>query len=80
MKIGDFVRFCRTDGGGSTFGNVRKLTPRQIVVWFGDTGFGQKEWPFNAKGEPIGPTKEMFPTGRLDLSWVDPFERKWEDK
>jgi hypothetical protein len=74
LKVGDSARFTRSDRDDTAIGVVREVTARQIIVWFGDTGFGQKRWPFSAKdGSPIGLTKIAFPTGLLDLSWRSPF-------
>ena len=58
---------------GSTMGVVREVTPKRVYVWTGETGFGQKRWPFDDKGRPVGTTKVAFPNLSLDLNYADPF-------
>jgi hypothetical protein len=73
MNIGDSARMVI--GDDTVFGVVRKLTPRQVWVWTGTTGFGQKVWPFDRKtGEPIKLTLIAFPGIKLDLAYVDAFK------
>jgi hypothetical protein len=71
MKIGDSARLVV--GGYSCFGVVRALSPRRVWVWFGETGFGQRRWPFDRKGRPVGDTAVMLPHARLDVDYVSPF-------
>lgn len=49
-------------------GTVRRVSPRRIHVWFGHTGLGQRVWPFDAKGAPVGETiGSLIGDGKLDL-------------
>ena len=78
MKIGNSVRMYFADGStvfgsDSVMGVCRGRSPRRIIVWTGTTGFGQKRWPFDHKGFPVGRTAACFPELRIDLSYVDPF-------
>jgi hypothetical protein len=59
--------------GGTVMGVVRQVSPRWTWVWTGTTGFGQKRWPFDHKGHPVGLTAVAFPDLSLDLDYVDPF-------
>jgi hypothetical protein len=72
VHIGTIVRLvCKN--GNTMIGSVRKVSPRRLGVHFGDTGMGQKVWPFNEHGEPVGLSKGFFDAG-LDLEWHSPFE------
>jgi hypothetical protein len=64
--VGASVRFVAANGIVA-MGVVRERTPKRILAWFGQTGFGQKRWPFDDKGQPVGPTALAFPGCRLDL-------------
>ena len=70
---GDSIRMVTHDGG-SIMGVVCKTTPRRVWVWTGTTGFGQKRWPFDGAGRPVGFTAVAFPGLRLDVDYVDPFK------
>lgn len=78
MKIGDSVRMvfrpARNPHYDSVMGVVRALSPRRIIVWTGTTGFGQKRWPFDQKGRPVGRTFDVYPDLEIDLSYVDLFK------
>jgi hypothetical protein len=66
--------------GHSSIGVVRERTPKRIIVWFGETGFGQRKWAFSDKGEPIGHTAVAFPHSKLDTSWRSPLDSAREDQ
>ena len=66
-QINESVRFVGANGHVA-MGVVRERTPKRIVAWFGDTGFGQKRWAFDDKGKPVGFTAVAFPGCHLDLS------------
>jgi hypothetical protein len=78
MKIGSSVSMYFADGStcfnsDSVFGVVCARSPRRIVVWTGTTGFGQRRWPFDNRGRPVGHTAVAFPELRVDLDYIDPF-------
>ena len=62
-RVGDSV--AMVSPSGTAMGVVREVTPKRVLVWTGTTGFGQRRWPFNEKGEPVGNTKIAFPNLRL---------------
>ena len=59
FKVGDSVEMASPYG--SVMGVVREVSPRRVLVWTGTTGFGQKRWPFDEKGAPVGLTKIAHP-------------------
>jgi uncharacterized protein with von Willebrand factor type A (vWA) domain len=74
FNVGDSVRMVAPWlQNESVMGVVRKRTPKRIYVWTGQTGFGQKVWAFDDKGNPVGFNKVAHPTLRLDLDYKDPF-------
>lgn len=80
MKIGDSVRMVfdppRNPHYDTVMGVCRGRSRRRIIVWTGTTGFGQKRWPFDHKGMPVGLTAVAFPDLRIDLSYADPFKKE----
>ena len=74
FKVGDSVRMVAPWlENESVMGVVREVTPRRVYVWTGQTGFGQRRWPFDEKGNPVGSTRDFRPELRLDMTWEDPF-------
>lgn len=57
---------------GEPCGIVRRATARRVWVWTGATGWGQREWPFDQQGRPVGETAIAFPGVRLEKSNLTP--------